>query len=358
MSNFKLNKLAVAAIAAASIASVATTANACSRIIQDTGETHGISIARSYDWGGSELQSIAHVQVKGAERATRPVPEYKNAKTWTVKHNTVSFVEVETFHATTGESINTAGLSASMLYMDDSKKFIKEIKDDGTPAVHLSDVVPFIVESFATVEEAVQAFEAGEFQIAFKTGIAGHEHGFHVSVQDKSGDIALLQLNEGGKMVMHRGNVESDLRVMANSPLQQDHRAYTATFNMDDPENLPGSISSRDRNVRGIYVTGNTDWAPQANAEWIDVRGKLKAVFDFGNKVPQDVIDPTSDEGYATWETYVYSLETGAITYYNEGYAGQVSLHMDEVAALTKESCADIYQLGREGKQITWGECQ
>ncbi|MEX0334986.1 linear amide C-N hydrolase [Vibrio tubiashii] len=358
MNTFKLNKLTVAAIAALSLSSIVTTANACSRIIQNTGENHGISIARSYDWGGSELQSIAHAQVAGTERITRAVPEYKNAKTWTTKYNTVSFEEVETFHGTTGEAINTAGLSASMLYMDDSKAFINDIKDDGTPAVHLSDVVPYLVESFATVEEAVKAYEAGEFQIAFKTGIAGHKHGFHVSIQDKSGDIALIQLNEGGEMRLYRGDVASDLRVMANSPLQQDHRAYTATFDMNDAEKLPGSISSRDRNVRGLYVTQNTDWAPQANAEWIDVRGKLKAVFDFGNKVPQDVIDPTNNEGYATWETIVYSLESGAITYYNEGYAGQVSFHIDDIAALTEESCADVYQLGRTGEKIKWGTCK
>ncbi|WP_394151090.1 linear amide C-N hydrolase [Vibrio maritimus] len=353
-----LNTLAIAIAATASIASISTSTHACSRIIQNTGDLHGISIARSYDWGGSELQSIAHVQVTDTQRETKPVPEYKNAKSWTVKHNTVSFEEVKTFHNTTGEAVNTEGLSASMLYMHDSVEFIKDIKDDGTPAVHLSDIVPYIVENYATVDEAVKAFEEGEFQIAYKTGIAGHQHGFHVSIQDKSGDIALLQLNKGGEMVVHRGDVTTDLRVMANSPLQQDHRAYTATFDMNNAENLPGSISSRDRNVRGIYVTSNTDWTPQANADWIDVRGKMKAVFDFGNKVPQDVIDPTNNESYATWETFVYSLETGGITYYNEGYAGQLSFNIDDIAGMKQESCADIYQQGRKGGQIVWGSCQ
>ncbi len=358
MKTLKLNKLTAAAIAAMSIATVVSTANACSRIIQQVSDTHGITIARSYDWGGSELQSIAHAQVAGAERATRAVPEYQNAKAWTVKYNTVSFEEVETFHGTTGEANNTEGLSASMLYMDDSKVFIKDIKDDGTPAVHLSDVVPYIVESFKTVDEAVEAFENGEFQIAYKTGIAGHLHGFHVSVQDKSGDIALLQLNKGGEMRVFRGDVSSDLRAMANAPLQQDHREYVATFDMNDAENLPGSISFRDRNVRGLYVSQNTDWSGHQNAEWIDVRGKMKAVFDFGNKVPQDIVDPTNDATYATWETIVYSLESGGITYFNEGYAGQVSFHIDDIAKLTEESCANVYQLGRTGGEVVWGQCK
>ncbi|RKF13243.1 hypothetical protein DBZ36_19485 [Alginatibacterium sediminis] len=126
------------------------------------------------------------------------------------------------------------------------------------------------------------------------------QHGFHFSVQDKSGDIALFQLNEGGEMLMHRGDVDSDLRVMANAPLQQDHRAYVKTFDMNDSSALPGSISSADRNVRGLYATANTNF-DNADAQWIDVRGKMKAMFDFGNKVPQDLIDPSNDESYTTW---------------------------------------------------------
>ncbi|MFA0607218.1 choloylglycine hydrolase, partial [Vibrio amylolyticus] len=70
-------------------------------------------------------------------------------------------------------------------------------KDNGSAAVHMSDVVPFLVEQFATVEEVVAFYEAGNFQTAWITGIGGHQHGFHFSVQDKSGDIALFQLNEG-----------------------------------------------------------------------------------------------------------------------------------------------------------------
>lgn len=345
-------------LAACFAAGMGGAANACSRIIQDTGDTHGISVARSYDWGGSELQSIARVQVNGTERTSKPVPEYQTTAKWQVKYNTVSFEEVETFHNTTGEAINTEGLSASMLYMDDSKYFIKDIKDDGSPAVHLSDIVPFLAESYASVEEAVQAFENGQWQIAFKTGIGGHQHGFHVSVQDKSGDIALFQLNAGGKVVVHRGDVSSDLRVMANSPLQQDHRAYTAQFDTSQTVGLPSSISSPDRNVRGLAATNAADWSDNSiGAQWMNIRGKMKSIFDYGNKVPADMIDPTNGVGYRTWETYVYSLETGGITYYNEGNASQLSLHIDDIKTMETEMCADIFNQAHQTGKIAWGEC-
>ncbi|USD62586.1 linear amide C-N hydrolase [Vibrio sp. SCSIO 43140] len=356
MKNFKLNKLAIAAIAAASLATVATTANACSRLIMDGGETHGVTVARSFDWGGSELQSIAKAYPAGVAVEAYDVPEYKNAASWTVKHHTVDYVEVETFHGTSGEAINDKGLSASILYQNPSVEFIKDAADNGTPAVHMSQIVNYLATQFATVEEAVKAFEAGEFQTAWKTGIGGHQHGFHFSVQDKSGDIALFQLNEGGEMRVHRGDINSDLRVMANMPLRQDILAHAENFDLDKAEELPSDISSPSRYLRGYHVTANAKLDPKA--DWVDTRGKMKGIFDFGNKIPQDLVDPTNDYSYATWETFVYSLETGDTTYYNEGNGSQLDINFADTLAFTKTMCSDMFQQARAGEKITWGECK
>ncbi|WP_406609820.1 linear amide C-N hydrolase [Agarivorans sp. JK6] len=356
MKNFKLNKLAVAAIAAVSLASVVTTASACSRLIMDGGDTHGVTVARSFDWGGSELQSIVKAHPAGTAVKAYEVPEYKNAASWTVKHHTVDYVEVETFHGTSGEAINDKGLSASLLYQNPSVEFVKDAADNGAPAIHMSQIVNYLVTQFATVEEAVNAFEANEFQTAWKTGIGGHQHGFHFSVQDKSGNIALFQLNEGGKMIVHRGDITSDLRVMANMPLRQDILAHAEKFDLNKAEELPSDISSASRYLRGYHVTANAKLDPKA--DWVDTRGKMKGFFDFGNKVPQDLIDPTNAESYATWETFIYNLETGDTTYYNEGNGSQLNISFAETKTFTKQMCADMFQQARAGETITWGECQ
>ncbi|OAN13258.1 choloylglycine hydrolase [Photobacterium jeanii] len=353
MKSTKLNKITIAALAAVSISGAISTANACSRIIADT-EAHGITVARSYDWG-ERLSSVAKVSPIGMERSSRQVPEYTNPATWNTKYQTVYFEEIETFHGTTGEAINTEGFSASLLYQDPSKAFIKDAADNGTPALHLSDIVPFLVENFKTVDEAVNAFNNGEWQVAWKTGIAGHQHGFHVSVQDKAGNIALFQLNAGGEMKVHRGDANSDLRVMANAPLQQDHRAYVKTFDMTDAEKLPGSISSRDRNVRGLYNSANTKWT--ADETWEQTRGKMKAMFDAGNLVSQDVIDPTNGATYATWETFVYNLENGEITYFNADTATQVSMNLNDIKQFTTPMCADLVSQASNGGKLTFTTC-
>ncbi|NKF49005.1 linear amide C-N hydrolase [Shewanella sp. WXL01] len=355
MKNFKLNKLAIAAIAVASIASVSA-ANACSRLIMDGGETHGVTVARSFDWGGSELQSIAKAYPAGVAVEAYKVPEYKNPASWTVKHHTVDYVEVETFHGTSGEAINDKGLSASLLYQNPSVEFVKDAADNGAPTVHMSQIVNFLVTQFATVDEAVNAFEAGEFQTAWKTGIGGHQHGFHFSVQDKSGDIALFQLNEGGKMVVHRGDINSDLRVMANMPLRQDILEHAKKFDLNKAEELPSDISSPSRYIRGYHATTHAKLDPKA--DWVDTRGKMKGIFDFGNKVPQDLIDPTNGESYATWETYIYNLETGDTTYYNEGNGSQININFAQTKAFTEPMCADMFKQARAGEKISWGECK
>lgn len=113
----------------------------------------------------------------------------------------------------------------------------------------------------------VKAFEANEFQIAWADGLHGTQHGLHISVHDKSGDIALFQLNEGGEMVIHRGDVASDLRVMANAPLQQHHRDYVAKADLNylEAKDIPSSISSLDRNLRGLFNTTHVTFKEDAS---------------------------------------------------------------------------------------------
>ncbi|GLS84092.1 linear amide C-N hydrolase [Paraferrimonas haliotis] len=354
MKSFKQTAILAAVLAATTLVGVSSQANACSRLIADTGE-HGISVARSYDWG-ERLSSVAKVSPVGTKRSTREVPEYSNPAKWVTKHQTLYFEEVETFHGTTGEAMNVEGFAASMLYQDPSVKFIDDAADTGAPALHLSDIVPFLVENYKTVDEAVQGFKAGEWQIAWKTGIAGHRHGFHVSVQDKSGNIALFQLNKGGEIKIHQGDTESDLRVMANAPLQQDHRAYVKQFDMTDAEKLPGSISSRDRNVRGLYNTANTNW--KNDAQWPAIRGKMKSMFDAGNLVGQDIIDPTNGVTYATWETYVYNFDNGEVTYFNYDTATQVSVNMNDIKQFTKPVCADLVSQALEQDRMVFSQCK
>lgn len=329
---------------------------ACSRILITT--DHGESVVRTLDWD-KKLGTIARVHPKNEKRKTRPVPEYNVPATWVSKYQSVSLEEHDVFHGTAAEAINDQGLSASVLYMDTSKPFIGEYKDTGAPAVNMADVVSYFAENFATVEEAKKAFEAGKFQIAWNSELpeAG-KHGLHFSVQDKTGDIMLIQLNKGGKVIVHHG--EEDLRVMANSPLQQDHRAYVAQFDLEDPDvskKIPSSISSKDRNLRLIWTTKNQKGWKGLN--WPQTEAKLQSTFDAGALVPQEILDPSTQAPYSTWIQYVYNLDTGSFKLRNLETYNDIRFSMSDIEDFTTPMCADLAAQASEGEgKAVWKKCK
>lgn len=355
MKNFKLNKIATIAIAAASIATVAGTANACSRITLDT--PHGVSTVRSLDWG-TQLGNVSQVNPVGVKNASE-APSYKKAMEWTTKYHAIAQMEWDVFHGVASDAINSEGLAASLLYMADSAPFIADYKDSGAPAVSFLDVIRYITESYATTEEAVEAFNNNEWQIAWQDGLHGTQHGLHISIQDKSGDIALLQLNQGGEMVVYRGDVDSDLRVMANSPLQQDHREYVEKVNLDDltAKGIPSSISSLDRNLRGLFNTKHVTF--EEGKTWGQTRGKLLSTYNAGNLIPQDLIDPANGETYATWTQFTYNHENGDFLFTNYDTRAQIGYNFADTLEFTTPMCADVVEQANNGdREVTWGKCE
>ena len=348
--------ISIVAVATITLAGSLKFADACSRIFVNT--DFGECVVRTLDWD-KKLGTVARVHSVGEARKTNPVTEYKNPAKWVVKHQSVSLEEHNVFHGTAAEAINDKGLSASVLYMEASKPFIADHKDTGAPAVNMADVVSFIVENYATVAEAKAAIDAGDWQIAWDSELpeAG-KHGLHFSAHDKTGDIFLIQLNKGGKVVVHHG--EEDLRVMANEPLQQDHRRYVEKFDLDDPNaarKIPATISSKDRNLRLIWTTRNQkNWK---GLNWPQTEAKLQSTFDAGALVPQEVIDPNYGGTYTTWVQYIYNLESGSFKLRNLDTYTDIRFNMSDIAGFKTPMCADLTKQASEGKgKAVWSKCE
>ncbi|MEZ9229644.1 linear amide C-N hydrolase [Vibrio amylolyticus] len=353
MKTFKLNT--IAAVAALAMTSLSGVADACSRITLDT--PHGVSTVRSLDWG-DQLGNVAQVNPVGKHR-TSEAPSYEKSMKWTTKYHSIAQTEWEVFHGVASDAINSEGLGTSLLYMYDSAQYIADYEDTGAPAVSFLELVSYVNETYASVEQVVQAFEANEFQIAWADGLHGTQHGLHLSVQDKTGDIALFQLNEGGKMVVHRGDVASDLRVMANAPLQQDHRDYVSRVDLEDlaAKNIPSSISSLDRNLRGLFNTTHVGFSEDAS--WAQTRGKLLSTYNAGNLVPQDLVDPVNGETYATWTQFVYNHENGDFLFTNYDTREQIGYNFNDTLQFTETMCADTVNQASQGlNTATFSVCE
>lgn len=355
-----LKSTAATAIMALVMSSTAMSAVACTRYIAQT--DHGAIVMRSVDWG-EKLGAVGHVHPVGEARRTSDVDQYGKAAEWSVKYHTVAMEEHELFHGASVEAINDQGLSAMGLYQNNSKPFNELHSDKGFPAVSLSDFTAFVAENYATVAEVLEAHEKGEFQIAWGSKMRGSDtfHGVHFSVVDKSGDIALFQLNEGGTEVVHIGDAASDLRVMTNSPLQQDHREYIEQFDLSNNRlgaDLPSTIGSLDRNLRLLWSSQYQDYSGKS---YDQTMGQIQMAFDNAVLVPHGIEDPAdngSSATYATWISFRYNLDNGEITTRSLETAKEITFTLEDTKAFGGPVCADLIQQADSGKAtVTWGSC-
>lgn len=361
MINFQKSRLAKAMTAVAVVGMFAAgTADACTRYITKT--DHGTFVMRSADWG-ERLSAIAKVYPVNQERESLGAQNYAQAASWTVKYHTITMEEPLLFHNLSAESINDQGLAVHALYMGDSKPYLEQHQDNGAPAVNQSDFVTFVAENYATVAEVVAAHKAGEFQVAWADDIrnSGARHGLHYSVVDKSGAVALFQLNEGGVEKVWTGDSEGDLRVMTNSPLQQYHREYVEGFDLDNNpygDNLPASISSLDRNLRMLWGSMHQNYT---GLSYDETKARQQQVFDSSVVVPHGIQDP-SDNGsgstYATWLTFQYNLDNGEITTRNMETAKSITFNIEATKGFTSNQCADVVEQANQGlPRVLWSPC-
>jgi choloylglycine hydrolase len=106
--------------------------------------------------------------------------------------------------------MNEKGLVANLLYLAES--------DYGTPAaarpnLSIGGWAQYVLDSFATVDEAVAALEKEPFTIVAPVLPNGEPGVGHLAISDPSGDSAIFEYI-GGRMKIHHGR---DYTVMTNS---------------------------------------------------------------------------------------------------------------------------------------------
>jgi len=211
--------------------------NCCSRILYN--KIPGCVVcSRTLDWDvplGDELWIFPKgLQVDGG--ADKPVAK------WTSKYGSL-VVQAMRYEDAGIEGINEVGLAAHLLYLDDTDYGTR----DARPGVSYGKWVRYLLDNFATVEDAVEGMK--EIQIT-PTQIHGTVYPVHVVIEDASGDSAIFEILEG-VLNVHRG---PEYCVLTNEPPLRAQliqlKKYT-TFGGDEP--IPGNTNSEDRFVRASY---------------------------------------------------------------------------------------------------------
>jgi penicillin V acylase-like amidase (Ntn superfamily) len=141
--------------------------------------------------------------------------------------------------------LSEAGLSANILWLAESEY---PVFDQSKPGLSIAAWAQYVLDNFATVEEAVNVLRREPFTIVTDT-VPGDTRlaTLHLSMSDATGDSAIVEYI-GGKQVIHHGR---QYHVMTNSPTFEHQLALNAYWKeIGGTVMLPGTNRSADRFAR------------------------------------------------------------------------------------------------------------
>ncbi len=220
-------------------------AAACSRVLwADNGQA--VVVGRNMDWF-EDMRSDLWAFPRGI---TRSGLAGDNSMTWTSKYGSVA---ASVYGIGTADGINEKGLVANMLWLTEADY---GQRDPNVPGLSLSLWLQYVLDNFATVAEAVAASEQGHFQIMpLKIPGLNEIATVHMALADASGDSAIIEIVDGGKMRIHHDRAYT---VMTNSPPFAQQLANLKRYQgFGGTAPLPGTTEAADRFVRAAYYVQN-----------------------------------------------------------------------------------------------------
>lgn len=213
-------------------------APACTRVVLKTDEGTVLT-GRSMDWVediGNNLWAFP----RGMKRDGAAGPK---SLAWESKYGSVI---TTIYEIATVDGINEKGLTANVLYLAESDYG----KVGDKPAMCISMWGQYVLDSFATVAEAVAALEKEPFRVVAPTLPNGSPAQGHLALTDASGDSAIFEYI-GGKLTIYHG---AQYTVMTNSPEYSQQLAINRYWEgVGGTAFLPGTSRASDRFARASF---------------------------------------------------------------------------------------------------------
>ncbi len=309
----------------------------CSRLVY-LGSEGRVLTARSMDWV-REIGSNIWVLPRGVERNSETDFPYES---WTAEYGSVV---TTAYDVCTTDGMNESGLMANLLWLPES-----EYPDwDGeASALPISMWAQYMLDSFATVAEAVEAIRNEDFVIV--TQQVPDEDRFaalHLSLSDPTGDSAIMEFIDGELVVHH----DRDYQVMTNSPTFDKQLALAEYWDqIGGTVMLPGTNRPADRFVRArFYINA----IPQVE----DRRTATASVFSVLRNVSVPYGIGTPDEPHISstrWRTVADHKDR--IYYFESAFTPNVFwLELDGID-FSSNADAKTLQLGSQQSNTFSGE--
>ncbi len=212
---------------------------ACTRVLY-TAPDGTVLTGRSMDWA-EDMRSNLWAFPKGMERSGAGGPKTPR---WRSLYGSVV---VSGYDLGTAEGMNEKGLVTNLLYLAESDYG----PANGKPVLSISLWAQYVLDQFATVEEAVAHLRKEPFRIVAPKLPNGQGAQLHLSLSDATGDSAILEYING-KLVVHHGR---QYTVMTNSPNFDQQLALNSYWqSIGGMAFLPGTIRAADRFARAAFL--------------------------------------------------------------------------------------------------------
>lgn len=216
------------------------TTHACTRAVY-SGTDNLVITGRSMDWM-ENMHSAIWVFPKGMQReglAGAGSPK------WTSQYGSIV---TSVYNIATADGMNERGLVMNMLYLAESDYGGAK---NGHQPLSVSIWGQYVLDNFATVNEAVTAMSKTPFQIIAPDLPNGTPSQVHLSLSDPTGDSAIFEY-VGGELVIHHGK---QYQVMTNSPIYSKQLALNEYWQeISGDVFLPGTSRAADRFARASFL--------------------------------------------------------------------------------------------------------
>lgn len=274
---------------------------ACTRVMYQ-GPNGTIITARSMDWK-YEIPANLWIFPRGMERNGAVGSQ---SITWTSKYGSVI---ASAWDFATADGMNEKGLVTNILWLAESRYPVFDSTGTNN-GLSIAAWAQYVLDNFATVEEAVAKLSKEEFIIVSKN-IPGTDKftTLHLSISDSSGDNAIFEYIDG-KLVIHH---DRTYQVMTNSPIFEKQLAINTYWEgIPGTIMLPGTNRAADRFVRASYYINaipQTDNTRDAVASVFSVIRNCSVPFGITSK-DEPNISSTRWRSVADQKNMVYYFET------------------------------------------------
>lgn len=212
---------------------------ACTRAVY-LGPDNMVITGRTMDWK-EDLKSNIYLFPRGMKRAGA---DSGNTIHWTSRYGSVITAG---YDIGTSDGMNEKGLVANILYLTESSY---DRPNDNRPVMGISIWTQYVLDNFATVDEAVQELRKELFRIDAPDMPNGAKSRLHLAISDPTGNSAIFEYING-KLVIHEGR---ECQIMTNSPTYEQQITLNNYWKqIGGLTMLPGTNRAADRFVRASF---------------------------------------------------------------------------------------------------------